>query len=181
MAQAAIPLMVASTAVTAYGTYQSGKAAEKQANYNAAITEREAQIQENNLLDFDKLVNYEVGQMRREFNAATKQNKVNYITKGVRIDDGGTVEAVMRANLETYLDDEYMFKYNAAKEKQQKIDGAAMTRIQSSAQRAKGKYARAAANLGTVSTLLSGASNIATFDAQFGGTSTGGSGSSLIS
>jgi hypothetical protein len=158
MPQAVVPLMVATTAVTAYGTYQAGKAQEKQAQYNAQIIERDAEIRENNLKDFDKLVNFEVRGMRREYNAYRGQNVVNYAKGNVEL--SGTVEEVMRANLETYIDDEYNFKYNAEKEKQQKADGAAMSRIQASAVRAKGKYARASANLNTVSTLLSGASQV---------------------
>ena len=47
MAQAVVPLMVATTAVTAYGTYQAGKAQEKQAQYNSQIIERDAEIKEN--------------------------------------------------------------------------------------------------------------------------------------
>lgn len=158
MPQAVVPLMVATTAVTAYGTYQAGKAQEKQAQYNAQIIERDAEIRENNLKDFDKLVNFEVRGMRREYNAYRGQNVVNYAKGNVEL--SGSVEEVMRANLETYIDDEYNFKYNAEKEKQQEADGAAMSRIQASAVRAKGKYARASANLNTVSTLLSGASQV---------------------
>lgn len=161
MAPAVIPLMVASTAVSAYGSYQAGKAAEKQGEYNAQLAEREAQIRENNLLDFDKLVNYEVGQMRKEYNAVNSQNTVNYIRSGFRVDDGGTVEAVKRANLETYINDEYMFKYNAAKEKQQQVDMAAMDRIRGQAARVKGKYQRAASNLQAVGSLLQGGSDAA--------------------
>ena len=157
----AVPLMVATTAVTAYGTYQAGKAQEKQAQYNAQIIERDAEIRENNLKDFDKLVNFEVRGMRREYNAYRGQNVVNYAKGNVEL--SGTVEEVMRANLETYIDDEYNFKYNAEKEKQQEADGAAMSRIQASAVRAKGKYARASANLNTVSTLLSGASQVSQY------------------
>jgi len=166
--QAAVPLMVATTAVTAYGTYQAGKAQEKQAEYNAAIAERDAEIRENNLLDFDKLVNAEVKGMRREYNAYRGQNVVNYVRGGVDISSGGTVEEVMRANLETYLDDEYNFKYNAEKEKQMEADAAAMTRISAAADRAKGKYARSAANLQTVGTLLQGGSQVAQYQSMFG-------------
>ena len=170
--------MVGATAVSAYGSYQAGKAAEKQGEYNAQIAEREATIRENNLLDFDKLVNYEVAAMRREYNAYRGQNVVNYVRSGVKL-EGGTVEEVMRANLETYVNDEYMFKFNAAKEKQQQVDAAAMTRIQGAAMRAKGKYQRAASNLQAVGTLLSGAADVATYNAQYG--NSGGEGSSLIS
>ena len=158
MPQAVVPLMVATTAVTAYGTYQAGKAQEKQAQYNAQIIERDAEIRENNLKDFDKLVNFEVQGMRREYNAYRGQNVVKYASSGVEL--SGTVEEVMRANLETYLDDEYNFRYNAEKEKQQEADGAAMSRIQASAVRAKGNTQRAAANLQTVGTLLQGASQV---------------------
>jgi len=157
----AVPLMVATTAVTAYGTYQAGKAQEKQANYNAEIAERDATIRENNLIDFDKRIDFEVGQMRKTFNAYRGQNVVNYAAKGIEM--SGTVDEVMRANLETYLDDEYNFKYNAAKEKQAEGDAAALTRISAAADRAKGKYARASANLSTFGTLLSGASNVASY------------------
>lgn len=158
MPQAVVPLMVATTAVTAYGTYQAGKAQEKQAQYNAQIIERDAEIRENNLKDFDKLVNFEVQGMRREYNAYRGQNVVKYASSGVEL--SGTVEEVMRANLETYLDDEYNFRYNAEKEKQGEADAVAMSRIQASAVRAKGKYQRAAANLQTVGTLLQGASQV---------------------
>ncbi|OUV76359.1 MAG: hypothetical protein CBC83_00640 [Flavobacteriales bacterium TMED123] len=158
MPQAVVPLMVATTAVTAYGTYQAGKAQEKQAQYNSQIIERDAEIKENNLKDFDKLVNFEVAGLRREYNAYRGQNVVKYASSGVEL--SGTVEEVMRANLETYLDDEYNFRYNAEKEKQGEADAVAMSRIQASAVRAKGKYQRAAANLQTVGTLLQGASQV---------------------
>lgn len=167
--------MAASTGIQAYGSYQAGKAAEKQSEYNAQIAEREATIRENNLLDFDKLVNYEVTQMRREYNQVRGQNKVNYVRSGVRL-EGGTVEEVMRANLEQFVNDEYNFRYNAAKEKQGQMDGAAMARIQGAAMRARGKYARAAANLQTIGTLLSGGSDIGQYKQ-----SQQGQGSSLIS
>ena len=152
--------MAASTGIQAYGTYQSGKAAEKQGEYNAQIAEREAKIRENNLLDFDKLVDYEVSQMRREFNAYQAQNKVSYIRSGVKLDEG-TPRDVMLANLETQLEDEYMLRFNAAKEKQGQVDGAAMDRIRGAASRAKGKYQRAAANLATIGSLLSGGADTA--------------------
>ena len=112
MPQAVVPLMVATTAVTAYGTYQAGKAQEKQANYNAEIAERDATIRENNLIDFDKRIDFEVGQMRKTFNAYRGQNVVNYAKGNVEL--SGTVEEVMRENLEVYIDDEYNFKYNVS-------------------------------------------------------------------
>lgn len=177
--ETAIFMAAASTGVSAYGSYQAGKAAEKQSEYNAQIAEREATIRENNLLDFDKLVNYEVTQMRREYNQIRGQNKVDYVSSGVRL-EGGTVEEVMRANLEQFVNSEYNFRYNAAKEKQGQMDGAAMARIQGAAMRAKGKYARASANLQAIGTLLSGGSDIAMLNAQQQQGS-GGEGSSLIS
>lgn len=157
-----IASMAASTGIQAYGTYQSGKAAEKQAEYNAQLAERDAQIQENNLLDFDKLVDHEVGKMRREYNAYRGANQIAFVRSGVRLDSGGTVDVINRENLETYIDDEYAFKYNAAKEKQMRVDGAAMERIRGASFRSQGKYARAAANLNTVGSLLQGGSDTAT-------------------
>ena len=154
--------MAASTGIQAYGTYQSGKAAEKQAEYNAQLAERDAQIQENNLLDFDKLVDHEVGKMRIEYNAYRGANQIAFVRSGVRLDSGGTVDVINRENLETYIDDEYAFRYNAAKEKQMRVDGAAMERIRGASFRSQGKYARAAANLNTVGSLLQGGSDTAT-------------------
>jgi len=159
-----IGAMVASTGISAYGSYQSGKAAEKQAEYNAQLAERDAEIREDNLLDFDKIINQEVDGMRKTYNAYRGQNVVNYASSGVEL--SGSVEAVMRENLKTYLDDEYNFKYNAAKEKQAEGDAAALTRIQASADRARGKYERAAQNLQMVGTLLSGGSQVGQYQQQ---------------
>ena len=164
MAQAVVPLMVATTAVTAYGTYQAGKAQENQAEYNAQLAERDAEIREDNLLDFDKIINQEVDGMRKTYNAYRGQNVVNYASSGIEL--SGSVEAVMRENLKTYLDDEYNFKFNAAKEKQAEGDAAALTRIQASADRARGKYERAGQNLQTAGTLLSGASQVGQYQQQ---------------
>ena len=100
--------------------------------------------------------------MRREYNAYRGANQIAFVRSGVRLDSGGTVDVINRENLETYIDDEYAFRYNAAKEKQMRVDGAAMERIRGAAFRSQGKYARAAANLNTVGSLLQGGSDTAT-------------------
>ena len=40
------------------------------------------------LLDFDKLVDHEVGKMRREFNAYRGANQIAFVRSGVRLDSG---------------------------------------------------------------------------------------------
>ena len=67
--------------------------------------------------------------MRKEYNAYRGANQIAFVRSGVRLDSGGTVDVINRENLETYIDDEYAFKYNAAKEKQMRVDRAAMERI----------------------------------------------------
>lgn len=161
----AIPYIVMGTAaaVGAGSSIMAGKAAESEAKYNADLKDREAIIIEQNVEENKKIVNFEVGQLRKNFNQFRGQNVVNYAKGNIEL--SGTVETVMRENLERYLDDEYNFKYNAKKQETEALDGAAMTRLSGEADRIRGKYQKKASYLQAGQSLLQGASNMYSYNA----------------
>ena len=160
MAQA-IPyvLMGTSTALSAGSALAAGSAAKNEANYNAAIKDNQALAIERNVQSNQFLAEAEIQRMRDSFAAFKGQNVVNFAGSGVDL-GSGSVATIERKNLEKYLDDEYLFKFNEAKRNTADLNNAQMLRVDAQATRMRGKFARKMSYIKAGTTLLSGGSQM---------------------
>ena len=164
MAQA-IPyvLMGTSTALSAGSALAAGSAAKNEANYNAAIKDNQALGIEQNVQANKFLAQAEIQRMRESFASFAGQNTVNFAGSGVDL-GSGSVATIERKNLEKYLDDEYMFKYNEAKRNTADLNQAQMLKVDAQATRMRGKFARKMSYIKAGTTLLSGGSQMYSYN-----------------
>ena len=115
MSAAAIPYIIMGTtaALGAASSVAAGNAANNEARYNAQVKENQALGLEQNVEQNKFLAAQEIERMRASFSSFRGQNVVNFASSGVEL-GSGSVATVQRKNMEKYLDDEYMFKFNQA-------------------------------------------------------------------
>ena len=164
MAQA-IPyiIMGTSTALSAGSALAAGSAAKNEANYNAAIKDNQALGIEQNVQANKFLAEAEIQRMRESFASFAGQNTVNFAGSGVDL-GSGSVATIERENLEKYLDDEYLFKFNEAKRNTAELNQAQMLRVDAQATRMRGKFARKMSYIKAGTTLLSGGSQMYSYN-----------------
>jgi len=155
MAPVAIPLLVAGTAVSAYGQIQAGRAAAAQgesaqniANYNAAIQEREAKAIEQKTR-FD--------QMRQAERAARIKSRLRtkLAGSGARMDVGAPLMLQEEQAAELELEN-MLIGYEGETGAQRARSQAEIDRLQGRLYRQKGRAGRTAGYIGAGSTLLTG-------------------------
>tara|TARA_R110001599_G_scaffold302602_2_gene508309 strand:+ start:3844 stop:4386 length:543 start_codon:yes stop_codon:yes gene_type:complete len=160
MAQA-IPYVIMGTtaALGAASSVSAGNAAKNQANFDAATKENQALGLEQNVDQNKFLAAQEIERMRASFSSMRGQNVVNFASSGVEL-GSGSVATIQRQNMEKYLDDEYMFKFNEAKRNTSDINQANNLRTGAIADRIRGKYAKKMGKIKAATSLLGAASQM---------------------
>ena len=149
--------------VSAGSALAAGSAAKNEANYNAAIKDNQALGIEQNVQANQFLAEAEIQRMRDSFASFKGQNVVNFAGSGVDL-GSGSVATIERKNLEKYLDDEYMFKFNEAKRNTADLNQAQMLKVDAQATRMRGKFARKMSYIKAGTTLLSGGSQMYSYN-----------------
>ena len=149
------PLMMASSAVSAIGAMQEGRARAKAHNYNAQINERNAEIAEQEGEQIIAQNEVELLRFRRQFddlNAATQQA----FRYNGWIASSGTALKVAMANAAEADEEIAASRYNAKVGKQQKEESALQQRMQANLNQMYASAARTAGFMKAGSSLLSG-------------------------
>ena len=149
------PLMMASSAVSAIGAMQEGRARAKAHNYNAQINERNAEIAEQEGEQIIAQNEVELLRFRRQFddlNAATQQA----FRYNGWIASSGTALKVAMANAAEADEEIAASRYNAKVGKQQKEESALQQRMQANLNQMCASAARTAGFMKAGSSLLSG-------------------------
>ena len=136
-------LSLIGTAVSAYGSYQQGKAEQATAEANAQIYEAQAR----NIQEQQKIV---AGQYRTKANVLRGQAVTSAARNGLRI-SGTTANSISQSIMELQIDNSYQ-QYNLATQRQEAFNNAALQRYQ-------GKQAYRSGLFKAGATALSGASD----------------------
>jgi len=146
MAQLAVPIMmVAGTALSAYGSYQQGKAADEAAQYEAD------QMQANAARAAEAGIK-RAEEMRRQQRVAVSNARAAQASSGGTTTDPGALLQIGSLSA--------AFERNALEELyQSNLDSAAL-QAQAAARRFEGRTARRAGNVAALSTVLSSAGSI---------------------
>lgn len=150
-------MTVASTAISAFGKIQEGKAAQQSANYNAQVAANNATIATQNaslrMAQGNAAVEQEQMKNRAKIGAIT----ANQGASGVDINSPSFTD-VRSSAAETGMLNAINIRSNAAREAYgYQVDSSNAT-AQSQLDRAQGKQAKAASYIGAGSTILGGAS-----------------------
>lgn len=161
MAAAAIPYLIMGTtaALGAASSVAAGNAANNEAQYNAQVKENQALGLEQNVDQNKFLAAQEIERMRASFSSFRGQNVVNFASSNVEL-GSGSVATIQRKNMEKYLDDEYMFKFNEAKRNTSDINQANNLRTGAIADRIRGKYSKKMGKIKAATSLLGAASQM---------------------
>jgi hypothetical protein len=149
------PLMMASSAVSAIGAMQEGRARANAYNYNAQINERNAEIAEQEGEQIIAQNEVELLRFRRQFddlNAATQQA----FRYNGWIASSGTALKVAMANAAEADEEIAASRYNAKVGKQQKGESALQQRMQANLNQMYASAARTSGFMKAGSSLLSG-------------------------
>tara|TARA_R100001126_G_scaffold9371_1_gene4765 strand:- start:234 stop:713 length:480 start_codon:yes stop_codon:yes gene_type:complete len=149
----ATALMVAGTAMTVQGQLAAGKAAQKAANYNASIAERNAdaaRIQGENIERLNKIKEI---QDRKKFKELNDQTQMQYRGQGWLATTGTPLKRLMQNALRFEQDLEIQ-EYNTRVRKQQADEIATNLRLDAQLKRMEGKAARIISKYQAAGTLL---------------------------
>lgn len=141
MAPLALPMMLAGTAMSAYGQYQQGQAASAEAKYNAQLQEREARaIEQRTRLE----------QMREAEGAARRRGTMLAgLGASGAVTTAGAPLALLSEQANQDEMEQLMIGYQGREQAAASRSGAAMSRM-------KAKNARTAGTIGAGATLLHG-------------------------
>ncbi len=144
MEGAAIGLFSAGVGMSAAGQHQAGEAQAAWLKYDSALAKREAEITE-------KKTSYEVASFRRQGEKFKAEQRATVGASGVRL-EGSPLEVLAETASEIERD-ALMTRYAGKVEEKRYMAQSALLKTQ-------GKYAKKAANLGALTTLLTGAGTL---------------------
>lgn len=157
---ASLALAATSTAIGGYGMVKQGQSANKQAQYSATISRRNAVMAERAAVDaLDKGTRDEAS-IRMQYKQLKGRQRAAFAANGVVVDQGSALDIVMdTVALGEY--DAITTRNNAAKEAFNLREQGDQFNSQAWMQTLAGRDAQTAGYIGAGSTLLSGASTVA--------------------
>ena len=124
-----------------FGALASGKAAQQAANYNAALSDRDAKIKEQEAkAGYAVYTKFDLPRFNDNADKLTGQIKTSYATSGVEL--SGTPLEVLFENELNLERDRDMLQYNAEVARDQKYNEAINTRAEANIERFRGNVAR---------------------------------------
>ena len=124
-----------------FGDLIGGRAAQNAANYNAALTDRNAKIKEQEAKQgYAVYTRFDLPRFNDSAEKLTGAIRTNYATSGV--ESSGTVLEVLFENELRLETDRDMMQYNAEVAKQQKENDAINLRAEADIERYRGKVAK---------------------------------------
>ncbi len=160
MAQFAVPLLIASTAVSAIGAIQAGKDQKRAYDYNAQINERNAKANDQAA---DQLVlqnEVDVKRFRNDFDDLQASTSQAFRYNGWMADTGTPLKVAL-ANAQQADEEVATMRYNAKVGKQELKEQGVQQRMQANLNRMYGRNAARAGKFKAMGSLLSGASSYA--------------------
>lgn len=162
-----VALVVGSTAISMYGSYQSGQDAKKAADYNAKIEEEEAGLiragaeRETEIIKQNAVLNEY--RQRKELETLTGRQVGGYAASGVSVGTGSPLDVVADSIATNELDiainkwnaenEASMVAYNAETSARGKESSATMLRRYGQASATKGMYQAGSTLLSSAATL----------------------------
>lgn len=135
MCSVTMAMMGGGAIVSAIAAGQQQKAANQQAEYNARLSEREAQINEVQATDAEKRGDKAVGAHRQKIEGIKGSQRASFGASGVTVDKGSTMSTVLDTGEQGELD-AMTIKQNAAREAQGYRNNAATSKYEAKASRA---------------------------------------------
>ena len=161
MAPYAVPLLIASTAVTAIGAIQAGKDQKKAYDYNASINDRNAKASDQAA---DQLIlqnEVDVKKFRNDFDDVQDATSQAFRYNGWMADTGTPLKVAL-ANATEADDQVNVMRYNAKVGKQELNEQGVQQRMQGELNRMYGRNAARAGRFKAMGSLLSGGYSYAT-------------------
>jgi len=145
--------------MSAFGDLLAGEAAQRAANYNAALMDRDAKVQEQEAEQGYKIFQqYDLP--RFDYYASKQTGALNVALAGAGVERGmGTAYELALENEIMIQTDRDMLKYNAEVAKDRQYNEAIMTRAAAQAERYRGRVAKRASYFQAASSLLTDYSN----------------------
>ncbi len=150
---------VASSALSAFGSHQSGKAANKAAKYNAATYEQNARFTESEKPIVSENARNERRRLAETYHTVVSDFVVAKAASGID-PNFGSAKAIQQDALRAYTLDRDILARNEVYALQDKDREAYNYRRQAAVTRAEGKNAQIAGNLAAFTTLLGSASSL---------------------
>lgn len=139
--------------MSAFGDLLAGQAAQRAANYNAALMERDAKVQEQYAENAYKVYeNYDLP--RFDYYAAKQQGALRTSIAKSGVEFSGSAYQLALENQIMLDTDRDMMKYNAEVAKDQAMNEAIMTRASAQVERYRGRVAKTASYFQAASSLL---------------------------
>jgi len=148
--------------MSAFGDLLAGQAAQRAANYNANLMDRDAKVQEQYAENAYKVYeNYDLP--RFDYYAEKQTGALNVALAGAGIERGmGTAYELALENEIMIQTDRDMMKYNAQMARDQANNEAIMTRAAAQVERYRGRVAKTASYFQAASSLLTDYNNLQT-------------------
>ena len=165
----ATAMMVASMAIAAAGSVYAANAAKQQADYNASVSNRNADSAEIKAKTLVGENDRREVEFREDFGDFAKSQEVQRRKSGVVAETGTPLLVALESGREA--DNEIQLRrYNAAQGYRDTMDQAAGYRANAINQRIAGKAARTAGYISATSSLLASGAKAAKYSQQSGGT-----------
>jgi hypothetical protein len=159
-------LMVASSAMQAVGQIQQGKAAEQQAEYDAAVSRRNAKVMEMQAAVEGQQAARAEEKQRRAGRKVMGEQAAGLALSGVGF--SGTALDLTEESARNIEMDALNIRYEGQLKAQGLMADAESQRYKAEGQIFAGKQAKAASKIGAASALLSGGAGIAKYKAGIG-------------
>ena len=153
----ALAAAVAGTAITASSQLAAGKAAQKTANYNASINERNAKAAEIRAENIARTTEFALQRSRKKFQKLNDRTQMAVRGNGWLASTGTPLKMLLQ-NAMNFEEDVAAQRYESEIKKQEQFEIATNQRLQGQLQRMQGKVAREISKTQALGTLLSGGS-----------------------
>ena len=150
-------LMIAGTAITVQGQLAAGKAAQKAANYNASVNERNAQAREIQAENIARTTEFSIQRSREKFQRLNDRTQMAVRGNGWLASTGTPLKMLLQ-NAMNFEEDVAVQRYESEVKKQEQFEIATNQRLQGQLQKMQGKIAREVSKTQALGTLLSGGS-----------------------
>lgn len=159
-------MAIGAAAVSAYGQYQAGQAAEAAGDYNAQVQENNAKVAEQYAKAAEERGETEARQRRIDAERMASRQTAVLAAKGIDISTGTPLDILGDTAMYGELDAQTI-KYNAGLEAYQQRNQASNFRSSAEISRMEGSQAAKAGTIGAVGTLLGGAAKAGNQYRQF--------------
>lgn len=147
--------------MSAFGDLLAGQAAQRAANYNASLMERDAKVQEQYAENTYKVFqNYDLP--RFDYYAAKQKGALDVSIAGAGVEYSGSAYQLALENQIMIDTDRDMMTYNAEVARDQAMNDAIMTRASAQVERYRGRVAKTASYFQAASSLLTDYNNVQT-------------------